>query len=89
MAGLVHPGITYIALQQNATASRMPPGGTCVHCSKREARHKQKMWEIILYHACVACMGRRRVSGMKMASLRGEDVANSGKLPVAVPVLSL
>jgi hypothetical protein len=54
MAGLVHPGITYIALQQNATASRMPPGGTCVHCSKREARHKQKMWEIILYHALAA-----------------------------------
>jgi hypothetical protein len=54
MTGLVHPWIAHIALQQNATASRMPSGGICVQCSKISARHKSKIYKFILYHALAA-----------------------------------
>jgi hypothetical protein len=37
MAGSIHPGIAHIALQQNATATRMPPSRICVQCGKKQA----------------------------------------------------
>jgi hypothetical protein len=37
MAGLIHPGIAHIALQQNATASSMPGSGDlCAVQQKRK-----------------------------------------------------
>jgi hypothetical protein len=37
MAGLIHPGIAHIALQQNTTASRMPAQRICVQRNKTQA----------------------------------------------------
>jgi hypothetical protein len=54
MAGLIHPGIAHIALQQNATASRMPAQGICVRCSKNASLRAKTIYKTIIIHILIA-----------------------------------
>jgi hypothetical protein len=54
MAGLIHPGIAYIALQQNTTASRMPAQGICVRCSKNASLRAKLRYKIIINQILIA-----------------------------------
>jgi hypothetical protein len=82
MAGLIHPGIAYIALQQNTTASRMPASGICVRAAKTQACAPlcaKAICKMIIIHTLIAHKFDSGDSGMSWL----RDL-NAYRAPVAI-----
>jgi hypothetical protein len=89
MAGLIHPGIAHIALQQNTTASRIRLRGFVCSATKRKPARQSNMhncYKSITYRAQIGFTRWRHVMARRPGCVSRMDCRRASGMKMASPL---